>query len=78
MAVTIAKPASAAVAMAVISPERSTDMGEAYAVPQVCAEDQAASRRAAAGVGFSWFSWPVRASVLNGLQSAHSGFPRGP
>ena len=34
MAVTIAKKARTAVAIAVISPDRSTDMGEAYGVPQ--------------------------------------------
>jgi hypothetical protein len=38
IAVTIAKKARTALAIAVISPDRSTDMGEAYAVLQTCAQ----------------------------------------
>jgi hypothetical protein len=45
----IAKAASAAVAMAVISPDRSTDMGVAYGVPQRAAEGSGSVAAGGAG-----------------------------
>jgi hypothetical protein len=61
MAVTIAKKARTAVAIAVISPDRSTDMGEANGVPQGWTGDQAAPWRTVRAVPV--LSRPIRGTL---------------